>query len=159
MEETTTRRSWFSGAFTYALPKGWHSAGGLGRLRREADRLGLDPDLDTIWNAAPWTWAVDWVTNVGDLITNVNDIAKYGLVVQYGYVMTHTKVTRTYTSTDWYTRMGPVGSSRNVPAPPVTLVTEEKVRTPATPFGFGVDTSSLDAMQYSILAALGLSRR
>lgn len=154
----TRRSAWFSGAFTYTLPKGMNSRSILGEIRLKADRLGLDPDLDTIWNVAPWTWAVDWFSNTGDFVSNINDVAKYGLVVKYGYLMVHTIKTITYSAPGMYLRdtktWGP-----GTALPSTTLVTEEKVRVRATPFGFGFDMSSLSGMQSSILAALGISRR
>lgn len=30
--------------------------------------LGLTVDLSTAWNAIPWSWLVDWCTNVGDFL-------------------------------------------------------------------------------------------
>lgn len=30
--------------------------------------IGLRPGLDLIWDITPWTWLVDWFTNVGDFI-------------------------------------------------------------------------------------------
>lgn len=159
IEKVTTIRRWFSGAFTYTLPKGINSRSILGEIRLKADRLGLDPDLDTIWNAAPWTWLGDWFSNAGDFVSNVNDVAKYGLVLKYGYLMTHIRVTETYTCPNLRAYSTTIPGSSSTPPPPVTLVTESKRRTPATPFGFGFDMSSLNGMQQSILAALGISRR
>lgn len=155
MERRRTRRVWFSGAMTYTLPPGMHGRSALKDALLKADRLGADLDLETIWNVAPWSWAVDWFSNAGDFVSNVNDVAKYGLTLVYGYVMVHTVVQDTYTWTGGLTQ-----GQNPLPFPAVstTLVTETKERHRATPFGFGVDMSSLSGLQLSILGALGISR-
>lgn len=156
-ERVTSHRVWFSGAFTYALPKGMAGSGILASILSRADRLGLDPDLDTIWELAPWSWAVDWFSNVGGIISNVSAMSKYGLVLRYGYVMCHTVTTDTYYPANYgirYLATGPIRGD----LPSMTLVTESKRRVRATPFGFGVNMGDLSSLQYSILAALGISR-
>jgi len=95
------RKIWFSGAFTYHLPTGFHSRNAIERIGAKADALlgtGLTPE--TIWNAAPWSWAVDWFSNAGDVVSNLSSIAIDGLVIQYGYVMEHCSATRTYNCYD-----------------------------------------------------------
>jgi hypothetical protein len=150
---TTVHRRWFSGAFTYSLPTGYDSRSKLGRLRLMADRLGLDPSPDTVWNLAPWSWAADWFTNAGDVVSNLSDFASGGLVMVYGYMMEHSSVTDSYRlahNTGLHPSMGKPQS--------LDVVTETKLRIRANPFGFGVSWDGLSPFQLSILAALGLSR-
>jgi len=115
--------------------------------------LGLDLNPETLWEMAPWSWAVDWFTNAGDVIHNVNAWSSDGLVLKYGYIMEHTIVRDIYT---W------VGDTRFKPdtvyPDVVVLVTETKLRRRATPFGFGLTFSSLTKRQKAIAAALGLTR-
>jgi hypothetical protein len=117
-----------------------------------ADKLfGISLTPEVLWNLAPWSWAVDWFSNTGDVISNLSDWASDGLVLQYGYMMEHTVSSYTYS-------MSPTGIYRGVPAPPVSFVTETKIRRRASPFGFGINLSALSARQNAILVALGLSR-
>jgi len=149
--ETTVRR-WFSGAFTYHLPDpgSWQSEhSGLA-----AKFLGVDITPETLWELAPWSWAVDWFTNVGDLIHNANRWSADGLVLRYGYVMEHSVVRDTYTHIGGN---GFVSINANVFPEAYTFCTETKLRRRATPFGFGVNLSALTSQQNAIIAALGLS--
>jgi len=153
-EETVIDR-WFSGAFTYYLPSGYDSRKQLSKLALIADRFGLDPSPDLVWELTPWSWAVDWFSNAGDVISNVSDFATGGLVMRYGYIMEHSIRKRTYTQP----RSGFAPQGISVAAGPVSLVTETKSRRQADPFGFGVSWEGLSTFQASILAALGISRR
>jgi len=81
-EKVTNR--WFSGAFTYHLPAGKDYRSKMIRYALEADKLiGWIPDPDTIWNLTPWSWAIDWFSNTGDVISNLSDWATYGLIMRY----------------------------------------------------------------------------
>jgi len=149
----TVQKRWFAGAFTYYLPP-WYDA--RSEMSRKAllakEILGLDIDLDVIWNLTPWSWAVDWFSNAGDVINNINSVLEDGLIMRYGYMMEHTIVKDTYTRTHPNTlRNGSVDSR-------VTLVTETKIRRRANPFGFGLTWDGLSTFQASILAALGITR-
>jgi hypothetical protein len=153
--EETTKRRWFSGSFTYYLPSEYDSRSKIGKIALLADRLGLKPTPDTVWELSPWSWAIDWFSNTGDVISNVSDFANQGLVMHYGYIMEHSIRSRTY----FQERSGYKINRSPVPAGPLTLVTETKVRRQANPFGFGVSWEGLSTFQASILAALGISRR
>jgi hypothetical protein len=153
--EETTKRRWFSGSFTYYLPSEYDSRSKIGKIALLADRLGLKPTPDTVWELSPWSWAIDWFSNTGDVISNVSDFANQGLVMHYGYIMEHSIRSRTY----FQERSGYKINRSPVPAGPLALVTETKVRRQANPFGFGVSWEGLSTFQASILAALGISRR
>lgn len=145
--------TWFSGAFTYVLPTGIDSREKISEFALRADRLGLELTPETIWNLAPWSWAIDWVSNTGDYLSNVSAATKYGLLLRYGYIM------ETVTVTDTYQLKDTVINGKPVVLPPSALVTLTKRRLKATPFGFGVNLDTLSGMQSSILVALGLSKR
>lgn len=148
----TTQSRWFSGAFTYHLPLGYDSRNAMARYAARAEvLLGITPTPETLWNLAPWSWAVDWFSSTGDVISNLTSWATDGLVMRYGYMMEHTIVKDTYT----LTRSGLSGGSN---VPPLTLVTETKIRRRANPFGFGLTWSGLSPRQLAIAAALGLSK-
>lgn len=147
----TSSRRWYAGAFTYHIPKR-----GMGRRLSELDRkYGIQPGLDTAWNLVPFSWLVDWQSNMGSVMSNMSQFSQDGLVQVYGYLMheqvrhvTHSLVNRVLVNGTWQPQTT-VG----------TLVYTTKQRTGANPFGFGVDPVSLSGRQLAILAALGLSRR
>jgi len=150
----TYRKVWFSGAFTFHLPHGFHSQNELIRMGAKADALlGVVPTLETLWNLAPWSWAVDWFSNAGDVISNLSAWASDSLVLKYGYVMEHSSVTHRYYKTE-AGRYWP-----NVFPSPVNASVETKQRFRATPYGFGLSWESFGFRKLSILAALGITRR
>jgi len=152
----TTKRRWFSGAFTYHIPVDSDSRLGMARNAADAQKLFGQPlTPETVWELTPWSWAIDWVTNAGDVVHNLSAVAQNGLVMRYGYMMEHSVRQDTYYLVG---KSGIVGYP-DLQAPPLVLVTETKKRIPANPFGFGVSWSGLSSLQYSILAALGISRR
>lgn len=150
----TERKVWFKGAFTYHLPTGSDSRNGLVRNSAKLNAmLGLNLTPEVVWNLAPWSWALDWFANVGDVLSNVADAQVYGLVMRYGYIMEHTVSSVTYSMPGFRLKYSP-----GFRVPPLSYVTETKVRRKANPFGFGVTWDGLSPYQLSILAALGLSR-
>jgi len=148
----TTINRWFSGAFTYHIPD-YVGEWMLSASDKARKILGLEITPEVLWELVPWSWAIDWFANVGDLIQNVHNLSSDGLVMRYGYIMEHSMVR------DTYIHIGPTGfKDRKVFCEPYTFVVETKLRRRATPFGFGLDLSALTSQQKSILAALGLSR-
>jgi hypothetical protein len=151
----TTKRRWFSGAFTYYLAPDYSSRSGIARAVQESRKLyGLSLTPDVIWNLAPWSWAVDWFSNVGDVISNISSYAVDSLCLQYGYVMEHSLVKQTY----YWTGDNYLVNPRIIPLP-ITLVSESKVRRRASPFGFGLTWSGFSPRQLSIAAALGITHK
>lgn len=152
-QETTER--WFSGAFTYYLPKDANSIRNRlgGAVQQAKHLLGLTLTPETIWNLTPWSWATDWLFNTGDVLSNLSDWAIDGLVLKYGYIMEHSKTVDTYVfsgNTDF--------QSENIRPSLVTLVNETKKRRKATPFGFGLTWDGFTAQQAAIAAAIGVTR-
>jgi len=144
-QQTST---WFKGAFTYVLPSSDTQLGKAKLFAREADKLfGIEPTPAAIWNAAPWTWALDWFTNAGDIMTNVSQLGQNGTVLVYGYMMSSTSTTTTIN----------VPGNAAVSGMSKTLLQEFKKRVPANPYGFGVTNESLTHAQEAIIVALGLS--
>lgn len=167
LSRVTERKRWFEGLFTYAVPSStdsWRRLIGIGSEADQVFGLALTPDI--VWELTPWSWAVDWVTNAGDVIKNVNNFALAGLVMRYGFMMEETidKYTATldfcnlkertkdssgtYVQTDGNKFKGPLTSS-------VTIVT--KRRAAANPFGFGLTWEGLSPTQLAIAAAVGIT--
>jgi hypothetical protein len=149
----TTIRRWFSGAFTYHIPRGNTTSGMMRRGVAESNRLlGISLTPDTLWNLAPWSWAVDWFTNAGDVISNLSDWAIDNLVLKYGYIMEHT------VNRDTYTFSGPTGFAGGGRPSTIVVTSETKRRLKATPYGFGLTWTGFTPRQLAIIAALGITR-
>ncbi len=153
-DRVVTTKTWFSGCFTYHLDLGNDFQSRLKRTAAEARKLyGLELTPETVWNLAPWSWAVDWEGNIGDGLHNVSRFAQDGLVMRYGYIMQQKTAVVSYS-------LHPAGRLYNSPNADLRLTVEatSKVRRRATPFGFGFDMTALTGRQSAILGALGISR-
>lgn len=161
-KRTVERAIWFSGAFTYYLPSWYETGSKEDRMRLTAILLGGQPDLNTLWNLAPWSWAVDWLVNAGTYVKNLQSLLNFGTVLRYGYVMEQVTVTDTYMAGDKVRDAYP-GYEGIYKAPypavaPVTLRVTTKKRIQANPFGFGISWDGLSTTQQAIVAALGITR-
>ncbi len=116
--------------------------------------IGADITLDRIWQLIPFSWLVDWFLNVRRSLDLYEKVKDNSLVINYGYLMNktvqtaiqETKVTASLNAT----------SIRSVRS--VYLSTRvERVR--ANPYGFILPNLSLNAQQWAILAALGITRK
>lgn len=158
-----SKKTWFSGAFTYYLPAAGRDFSSR-LLREEAEMRHLYGGLsiDTAWNLLPYSWAADWFTNAGDVIHNISAFSRDGLVMPYGYVMEQCEVHEFRKVEGAF--FGSVHPDTSIPQTPIpqvvtsTLSAKYMRRRKATPFGFGLDSSGFTTRQWSILAALGLSR-
>jgi hypothetical protein len=149
LSQSSRSHIWFSGAFKYYVPEPVGYSDKMQYWSSQASKvLGLRLDPEVLWNLAPWSWAVDWFTNTGDLLHNISLLGKDGLVMQYGYAMSEQKV-ENYTSA-----YDPVEKF----ACGLTHVNKICRRVQANPYGFSVDLVSLSARQTAIVAALGLSK-
>lgn len=154
---SSVTRRWFSGQFTYALPSHGDSWLRMHEHGQKADKLlGLTLTPDLVWELAPWSWAVDWFSNTGDVIHNLTAFAKPGLAMRYGYIMEHSRTMVSW-ALDTSGYVNPDGSPVG-PPPPHILEIESKVRAPASPFGFSVGWEDLSPTQLAISAALGLTK-
>jgi len=156
----TSRRQWFSGTFRYYLPLDYDSRVAVDNLVSRVDKLfDLSLTPQTLWNLAPWSWAVDWFANVGDVLANAERFQSGNLVMRYGYLMEHTMIKDTWSLVE-HNQF--VSTTKWKDPPPVSgsfsLVSESKLRVKANPFGFGVKWEALSPFQLSIAAALGITR-
>jgi len=156
----TERSTWFSGAFTYHLPSGYDSRNKMDKLSLIAKQVfGAKLTPETLWNLTPWSWAVDWFSNTGDVLSNVSSWATDGLVMQYGYIMEESITRHTYRfvpTKNWDGSSPYTGDYKAIP--PLIVEKTSKIRRRANPFGFGVTWEGLSPIQAAIAAALGLSR-
>jgi len=151
---------WFSGAFRYHLATGDDVFSRIDRTGAIAAKwLGARLDARAFWQAMPWSWFIDWFTDVGAIVDNANAAGLDGQVLQYGYLMRHDVVSKTFTTESqvtYDTGLGlPIQNFGNLAT---TFVSERKQRVKATPYGFGLNPESFSAQQWAILAALGLTK-
>ena len=147
-----SKKRWFEGAFTYTVPDqsdSWSKVLGYGTQADIVYGASLNPEL--LWNLTPWSWAVDWFSNTGDVISNISNYIRAGQVLRYGYMMEETKasVRMSMSSSGW----------KKVPSAPKSIEKYRvtKVRRPANPFGFGMAEADLSPTQLAIAAALGIT--
>ena len=147
-----TRKVWFSGAYSYFLQQD-RSAGVVEYVKKAKHLLGLEITPEVIYDLAPWTWLADWNFVIGDNIANATALGQDGLVIRWGYLMCQSTYTREITMVGAY-------SSSGSPLPPIRMMLSSirKQRIRATPFGFGLNPTSFTGRQWSILAALGLTK-
>lgn len=107
--------------------------------------FGLIADESLMWEATRWSWLVDWFTNVGDVISNLQANIRDRVVSLYAY--SQRRVVREYTFT----------CSNGFYDVAVTRVFDTKCRRKIDPFGLAVEISLSD-LQLAILVALGITR-
>jgi hypothetical protein len=149
--DVTSQRRWFSGCFKYYVPISAQQQGRFSYYRTRAEHLlGLELTPEVMWNVAPWSWALDWFADTGDVLHNISRLGKDGLAMQYGYQMCHGLTSREISfigteplikgQTSYYKR-----------------TFETKQRIPASPYGFGISFEGLSNTQKAITVALGLT--
>lgn len=151
------KRTWAEGQFTYYRPEFDDSGvnsydSSVNAVKRQMLLYGLRINPSTIYRATPWTWLIDWFTNVGDVVQRATDWGVDAIVSKYMYLMTHYVIDVSYKQI------------LNLNAGPITIEWSEKLETKqrdeaATPFGFDLKPLDLSDRQIAILAALGISRR
>lgn len=150
-ERHEKRRTWVEAAFTYYLPP----VGTRARDLAIANKLyGIRPTPDVLWQLTPWSWAADWVTNLGDISSNVSAFMSDGLVMPYAYVMEETTIRHEWTLDQVAFTCYP-GMHSFYQA----FTSQVKVRRRATPYGFGFDMAGMTPRQGAILTALGIQRK
>lgn len=161
---TQERKRWFEGCFTYGLPSSTDSWGRLVGIGSQADELfGIALTPDVLWELTPWSWAVDWFSNAGDVINNVTNFGLAGLVMRYGYMMEETTSKYSieyqpfhYRESDSHGNIKRTGVVSSTCSGTIEIVTKRRV--PASPFGFSVGWEGLSPTQLAITAALGITR-
>lgn len=135
----TSRKVWFSGAYTYEIPDLAQKL----ESYREFDKLfGAIPDASTLYDTTPWSWLIDWHANIGDFISNRSLLGRDGLRLLWGYVMCHTTTTLNVVN---------AGNAHKIKL-------ESKHRLPASANGFGFEPGDYSAKQRAVLTSLGISR-
>lgn len=154
----TQERVWFAARFRYYIPDI-----GTPQWTRRATRalFGLNPTPAVIWNALPWSWLIDWFSNVGDVMSNLSVNAAENCVADYAFLM---REYTTYVRTEVYGGHSGLSNNGSSVAPFTFSCAYDdqvtrKTRVVADPYGFGMSWNGLSPYQLSILAALGVSRK
>jgi len=142
-------KTWFEGAFRYWIPS-LEEKDTISNISNFMRQYGLMISPKLVWDLTPWSWLIDWWTNLGDIYDNLQSLALDNLVAKYAYIMRTKDIVLANESTIHYKD----GSS---PTYKWYQWINGKARKAASPFGF--ETSDLlSAKQNALLVALGLSR-
>lgn len=130
--------------------------------RAKAALFGALPTPSLLWEVLPWSWLIDWYTNIGDVIDNASTNAVDNLVQLYSYIMSSRKVTRNLVVTcQWQAGVAnycyfSAGSG----IASFTSVDETKARAGGlSPYGLDSSLPDLSNYQLAVLTALGLSKQ
>lgn len=145
--------TWCSGKFRYHLPPGPRDGPWNKRLYRRI--LGLRFTPSTFYNLIPWSWFVDYFSDLGEFIDAISGGVEENYYAEYAYIMRTVTRTTTITCRE-VVRYNLAGHSAEKVCKLICTETV-KIRVKATPFGFGLSESDLTNKQASILGALGLS--
>lgn len=148
-------RRWFSGTFVHYPNKAYDGLLGkrLAQKGGEIDKLfGLTLTPDVLWELAPWSWAIDWFSNAGNVLSNFTSFELHGLVMKYGFIMEEISGRETL--------FMPGTGISGIAGPPPNIWNDYSIkrRKEANPFGFGVSWEGLSPTQLAITAALGITR-
>lgn len=143
------------GSFKYYRPEfdsglidyqsSWNSA------MRHLTIAGFRVNPSNLYAATPWTWAIDWISNVGDHVDHLSDIWADSIANKYLYVMQHKKTVRKIIQTLPFV-------SGTVPLTFSRIIESKQRQEGSSPYGFSLSLSDLTPRQLAIAGALGISR-
>lgn len=149
---------WYTGSFKYYRPEfdGSLHESSSDDLFKHVHRLstiyGARVNPSVIYRATPWTWLIDWFSNVGDVVQRANDQAVDSMVSRYMYLMHHLR-RESVVQQILYLKDGGKKTLE------WSRLAEVKRRVGADgPYGFGLSWGDLTPRQLTILGALGISR-
>jgi hypothetical protein len=124
-------------------------------IRHKAFRavFGLEASLSTVWEALPWSWLIDWFSDMGDYLQSQRNVV--GFHPGQCFQMTHYEGW----SSRWIDSDHPTASPNLTVDGPATLQVTRKVRTLANPASISASVPFLTGRQLGILASLAILRR
>jgi hypothetical protein len=149
------RTVWFKAGFRYNIP----DIGSLQWTQKATRALWgtrLTPEL--AYELMPWSWLIDWFSNLGDVISNLVENAAENLTADYAFVMADTKLVTTMIETAHVKHGFQTHAEATWVSAELDFVRHYKQRRQASPYNFGISTEDLSDAQRLILAALGISR-
>lgn len=142
---------------------------GIARPSRAADQfndkalavlenLGIINDPKILWELTPFSWLADWAVNIGSAMENATyySVNNGGRSIDYAYVTTKTV---SHIEERLLKANAPgFQSSQRIDSGKCSITTTQVDRKRVSPFGIGVDMSTLTSGQFNILVALGLAK-
>jgi hypothetical protein len=121
-------------------------------LQRQLTLYGMRISPSNIYRATPWTWLVDWFTNVAEHFDWLTDVAVDSIAAKYLYLNCRKEIIWRFTQVLPFRDPGTV-----------ELVWERKLWTNErvganSPYGFSLSWENLTPRQLAILVALGITR-
>jgi len=112
---------------------------------------GLEVNPHHIWQATPWTWLVDWVSNLGSYVERLSDTLLDQVAAEYFYITAKRRLVRTIEiSLPLHSGLRVLKFERSF---------ESKQRASAdSPYGFNLTWENLTPRRLAILASLGITR-
>jgi hypothetical protein len=150
------KRIWAAGQFRYWLPDQGSLTDSQYQTMLIRRLFGLTPTPLYIYRAMPWSWLLDWFSNVGNNISNMNLQVVERLICDYAFVMRSVEL-----AAECHVS-GPIHIGQGRYQTVTATTTNSRIvkeRVGASPFGFQIDEGSLSPFQLSILASLGAQRR
>jgi len=164
VRKTYNRRIWFRSKWRFYIPELAEDGVLTKALKFNLVGLALDPSI--VYKATPWSWLLDWFVSVGAVIQNIYLRLRFQCVAEYAYILCSEDYEYEAPGfTEVNTGKQHFDQNFNVVWPGSLKLSgvsktyyEFRQREEANPYGFGITFSSLSAYQWSILAALGLTR-
>jgi len=118
-------------------------------LRRQAIKIvyGLELSPANLWEALPWSWLVDWFTNVGDYLSTYNNVVP--VAHSTPCIMTRTTTKATFARADTLSQVSGGNGSWTY---------QTKIRSVVSPASLTASLPFLTDRQLSILGSLAVLR-
>jgi hypothetical protein len=122
----------------------------LRKIRQLLTLFGANINPSVLWELTPWSWLIDYFTNLGDLIKTLSRIEQDSAVAREFFVMKTTEsIFNFHQEFNWNTGLSSVDWPR--------IMRVKMRRKGDSPYHFRLN-GSLSAMQLSIISAIGLQR-
>jgi len=154
--EDKTTRIYATGEFTFYRPEFDQARLDYNTAWSTIQRLlvihGVRINPSTIWKVVPWSWLIDWVSNIGAHIEHLADTVDDAVVGRNMYVM------RQYTMRKRLVCIVPFRDG-TTSFEFVRKIETKQRDTFGSPYGFSLSWDNLTPKQLAILAALVISRK
>lgn len=128
----------------------WIQSDALVRAQARKAILGYDLDPTTLYELMPWSWLIDYFTNLGTMVKATRN--HFDAVHDVVKIMTHSRTVMTSSN---HTTDG--GGANIITCTPMHSMREDKRRRPTTP-SIGSRIEFLQPAQWSILGSLAVLR-
>lgn len=159
LQNYSKTRVWFSARSRFWLPDMGDLTKSQWKSWMVRRMLGLRPTPINVYRAIPWSWLIDWCSNVGDNIANLQTDVADRLIYDYAYLM-RTKESGTRNIVHAGLRLNWDWDDHTYA--PVRCQTESfvsrKERVGASPFGFSLKDEDLTDFQTNILTSLAIGK-